>query len=84
MDEAILVASSEHPLLSRNARTSSSEDIASCYFWRRCMGPNQIAHLLHALLDHMTAQKQIKSYSKKTTLPNLHHTGHIWPHYCHH
>ena len=29
MDESILVASSEHTLLSRNARTSSSEDIAS-------------------------------------------------------
>ena len=29
MDESILVASSEHPLLSKNARTSSNEDIVS-------------------------------------------------------
>ena len=56
MDESILVASSEHPLLSRNAQTSSSEDIALLFLEE--LAPNQIAHLLQALLDQMTAQKR--------------------------
>ena len=55
MDESVLVASSEHRLLSRNAQTSSGEDIALLCL--EGLAPNQIAHLLQALLDHMTAQK---------------------------